>query len=1408
MAAGEGYKNEFQLMSQDLAKTKYPPNTFYEAINYRPTTDKGLSDGALENIRGTLALTTIPDTAAVQRITLNVAVTGALGFNITNNGIVVSTAGTYTVTASSTPEDIYNFLINDANFLAAFGTLYNIYYNDTSLLFYPLNLFVTTVASTGVAAASITVNNNYIPAKQNLEIIGSTFINNDIYILTTDEKGQAPTSSVGQIWKIDIDNVDNTINSITLIYTNFLNFSTYNAIAPSAILGRYENGNIQRIYWTDNYNRLRSLNVADPQLFAMDLSLIDVVPSIDFDIPLMTNINSGAGSIPFKIGCYQLAYRLSNTGGASSIFSTPSNPIFVVPTQSGAGEENQTGGLQWIYYHGQTRGTTVSKRITWTINNLDRDFTRIEAIVLVREGKNDIPAIYSIYNGNISADSIDIVLDGDVLASSNTTNVDLSEYLALSSAFTHGKTIETKDNRLIIGNVRNQITELDFDARAYRFASASPNTRLVENGIATTYPILTSADYNNITSESDAVAVANIEASNFANFNSAYKYKRLSTTIGGEGPNISYEFISVAVACDKGIEPAASPGNNPLPLVSTNPEYTVGSYNLNVFTSDKNGVDSLQEYPINFPSPINDGIKFPQMNSIYWGYQHNEVYRFGIQFYDKSKNPYFVKWIGDIKFPDCSDACPAANNLYADGTQTGELFYKKSFVATHGANAAFVCQLGLKMSITIPAALTNLISGYSIVRVKREEADKTIVAEGIISNCLYSDLGLYYVPVGALSYTTPFADTTLAQFITPNVLDANLTTPSVGMKVRCSTYLTPANAIQNINITGGTSSGGQNKILKMYEQIDLAVPFDININYATLMSLNEVVSHGGGTYNNYSVAAESTNGNPCYFLKLGGGGFPTTVTNTEKYFVHIYNPILLQYGGNTFTNRGDNEYIFCSHFRHVKTTTVDYVDSPQIFGGDVTNGIMDEERISVQWFNYPAVHHTTTFFYPASSSVNRELRHGRHPNANLDDITTLENDRTEYFYNHGYSCENDIVKMFPKPDPYILNEEYINRFHISEVKINGEALDSWSMFKPLNYWDVEGSYGAINGLLMLQDQLYFIQDKAFGKLLVNPKTAITSTTGEEIQLGRGNIIDSHDYISIETGSKHQFSFLRSGYSLYFIDGRHKKIYQFNQNSPLTPESDLKGMHSWLIKNVFGNLEVNDKPVYKDINIGINGVHGVYDYMNNELIYTFRRGVNTGTEQSSTSAYTLVYNEKLKAFTGFYTHYPKNYVTNNRSIVSADPLNLQSLHIHNHGNYGEFYGVYHDSSIQFFSNPKPEFTKTFNNLLIQTEVQNGSTLIDTDSGATPIHESFNLLEVANDHQSNSVVLTPMSNLIRFFRSWRLQIPKNSTPAAYTSSNIFAKMTDKYLKVKLSFTNNNNKRMIVHNVISFFKTHSPR
>lgn len=1392
-------------LNSDISPVSQQDDTYVDALNIELINDELQGSVSVSNSKGNKFQTDLWNTSRIQKVTLitpsntNITIDGQTG-----SGVVMSTI-----------KDLYDYITTDPAY-TYLTVKYDIYYSGLNILFYPKRSFDLAIS----VGPGLTLDTNYIPAQDNLQVIGYGIIRNDIYLFTTNTKTtdpkNDPNEGYGFIWRLNYNNItfNSTDASLKLIYAGKLNFSTYWNIPQTGVVGRYENDLIQRLYWTDNYNRLRSINVADPQIGALDISLIDVTPSVAMDIPILKNITSAQGTAEIEIGCYQLAYKLSNTSGSTTQFSIPSNPVFVV----NAAEDNQNSITNWKDYHGDVRGTKTTKRITWKINTLDRNFERIEAVVLFRDSKNSVPTITSFFNSIVNSDSIEITLDGNILESNNTTVVTLDEFNSLAALFTNCKTIGTKDNRLLLGNVRNELNEisdLEYDSRAYRF-SALNSFKLINNKGLGVVTYTAPGDYTNIKDTSDAINPFNLLDTD-PQYNNTVKYKADGTTIGGEGPNISYEFISMAVKADDNCN-LSDP--QPLPLFSTSPSNVTDRLSLNVYSRDKNNTDILQEYTNNFPTKINDGTKYPQMNSVLWGYQNNEIYRFGIQFYDKQKNPYTVKWIADIKFPDYFDTCLETNVIKEDNTPVGAL-QDHRIVFTPGVNSeTYTMQLGIRFKVKIPANLTKKISGYSIVRVKREENDKTVIAEGIISNKMRDDGGgSYGLLAGSLSYNSANTNSNRLQFITPNMLDSSLAQPSSGMKLIISTVLNPSNSNTIVDIVGGNGPN-KNFIYKLYNHLNGSsvgvLPYKANIAYSNLMGLNGVITYQSETYNN-KRSSNSNNGNPAYLLIVDGVGISTnTLSDTQKLLAYIYNPIINQYNGNTYVNRGDNEYILCNHYRSIKTSSTDYNDNFILFGGDVINGIMDEERVSKNYSEITA--NSTTFLYPSKSPVNRELRHGRHPNVSLTDIFTTNQERTDYFYNTVYSTQNDIVKLYPKPADFISIANYDNRFYISEIKINGELNDSWSSFKANNYWDVDGTLGPINSCLLLGDKMYFWQDRGFGIIEINPRTLINdanSSTNSQITTGTGLPLQRHEYISTVVGTKHQGSTISSSGKLFWFDVNTKKIYTYSQGGE-TPFSDIEGMYSFLNKNITGNIQNIDKPTYKSEGtnpIGINGVVATYDYKRHKAIFTFHSGVNTGVGTASQNSFTIVINELLNAFTTRHSFIPRIYINDYKYIFSTnnnagnDP-SLRNIYIHDRGNYCEYYTIIYPTYIKFIVNDNPAITKVFDNIKYDSQVRIYDSFNKIYTNVNT--DTWSRIRITNDYQNTDFQdLLSGDNIKRRERTWMLAIPRNrvlyttsNSPNIYTDLSVGNKpfgerIRDKYIQVELEYSNVNSNREIILN-----------
>jgi len=752
-------------MSSDLSKQMQSKDTYLQALNFRALTEAGGSNGALVNIKGNECAITFPDLQPVFKLQLikgtNPVDTSSNTATFDINGTVVNNL---TIDNNTRGIDIYNFITENypncyqytgstvatKTFAIAYEDDYVVFYNQpvyegcSPVASVPTEIDITYsdatdstrallffINSDGINTLVQNITNPYVAGVPRSLIIpiGSTFILDDIYILTaTDNPTYGPAGAAneipendkfmfgGAIWKLVVNPTGNAV--LTLIYSSNIDFTKYHPVAPSAILGRYESPNIQRLYWTDFYNKIRTINVAQPQLMAMSPAQLYVFPSVSFEIPLLHNI--GAGSLSY--GTYELAYRLKKAGGAVTNYSQTSNMVHLI------GEDpNVTTAASYKAYEGGPGPNTRS--ITWKVSNLDTSYDTVEYIILYRTSKTAIPLIY--VKPEIS---IGLLTDNYVTIDNLSTydTILLEDFLNLSTGFTHAKTVDTKDNRLFWGNVKyaaqSDISGI-FDARAFRTKTSgttpgAEDIYLSNNGAAPAPYFL-----------ADAIALPQTEDcineyydTNGDESANACFYRPNTTRLGGEGKYISYEFgteeillsdlaVTRGNIADGWLIRSSAPFSNQAGISGmNNPE------DLIITSSDSDN----QTYPIKGVG----GFKNPYVTSLMKGFQHEEIYRIGIQFFDKQGNPFFTEWVGDIKMPSTANhndnPGPVASSLITPVTD-----FRNSFLGDD--DAVYGQILYIKFEIDI-SSIKDFIGGYQMVRVERTAADKTILGSGMITN--------------------------------------------------------------------------------------------------------------------------------------------------------------------------------------------------------------------------------------------------------------------------------------------------------------------------------------------------------------------------------------------------------------------------------------------------------------------------------------------------------------------------------------------------------------------------------------------------------------------------------------------------------------------------------------------------
>ena len=153
---------------------------------------------------------------------------------------------------------------------------------------------------------------------------------------------------------------------------------------PIEAIGRYEKKDIQGIYWTDNYNPPRKLNVASGISMSTPCPFLDLAPKTSFSIPVLNRITPG-GQLPS--GVYQLTYRYKSGEGLTTDWSPLSNlvPIYDATDDSPFCQIIGTEADMVTKI-----GKITGKRIEWIIGQLDTSFELIELAALYKKDKHPL----------------------------------------------------------------------------------------------------------------------------------------------------------------------------------------------------------------------------------------------------------------------------------------------------------------------------------------------------------------------------------------------------------------------------------------------------------------------------------------------------------------------------------------------------------------------------------------------------------------------------------------------------------------------------------------------------------------------------------------------------------------------------------------------------------------------------------------------------------------------------------------------------------------------------------------------------------------------------------------------------------------------------------------------------------
>jgi hypothetical protein len=1118
---------------------------------------------------------------------------------------------------------------------------------------------------------------------------------------------------------------------------------------PIRAEGRYESALIRKVYWVDGLNYIRYMildrvNDSDP------VTIFDINPSSILTEATTSLLSGGA----YLAGKVQYSYQLYIQNGAATTYAPLSPMIYLTGNDKGVNSRTYTGS---------ELASNTGKAVNVTINNLDITYNRIRIVALHYTEYLVNPTVNIIGEFDYDGSYISITDNGY----SNYGTIDLAEFRLFGQTNYIANYLASKNNYLFFADITEDKWNpvwLDptngsfWDSRAIRFNATDARIR---DGISTVtvttpaFPVQISswntAGWTNYILDHDGINDFN-DIDNDGDPTKAFMFQSDKSTIGAEGPNVIIDIEHEHLTIDS---------------ESVGAGYTEAAY-----SSVK-----LNEY-------ANSPVLSSHASS-----QRTEVYRMFIAFINTKMQYSQPQWICDFRMPTNNEYELVTYNVNT-GAREGMYLYPKVTLRNMPSDAE--------------------LYGWQIFRCERGSTDRSIMSSGIISPCM-TDITIHGVqtasPYSQDSYPycfnlaeamSPLVDLSIVELLSPEISFNKNLRYTGGDKLRVDgryliygyqRALNGANSDRLVTLSLGATNPTHANDTLYYDILDGAFQApDVLRGDPLVFPPPQVI--GSKTYRHYLYYNDATT----YWRGNRGSSFVAnidadlSVDGTSvgipmgSYVRNVFNT---QYNGNTYEARSYNSVIPYSGV--VPKATLENI----CYNGDTYITMFAYLRASKPDVGYNATHifQQEMVYIPSESSINCYYR--------LDPVQKYYSP-TEMTYMLQETLEQGMVlqpltypielgdlyrynSVYSKSGNGILLQNTVfdsNNIEHSDVKviatekkINNEYFDSWTNLYTNNYIEVDPRFGAIRNIFNYNNKLFAGQDKAISVLAVQDRSMIQDNSKLGLTLGTGEVLARYDYLTTSSGFQSYYDMCLSDRMFYYLDRRNKIIHSFGEDGD-NMISEVRGYRSYL-KSLSGISVVKTgyDPIYKEVFFYIEDAND-----NNNSVYS----------------------EYTNSFVGKHTFEPSNYGTSmfnfNDQFYS---IYDNTLWIHNYGEYGSFYGTIYDSTFTLNINPDGNIVDRFDVLDMRVDV------IDTDLTTYLETEQFDHMLVTNNYQTLSKDLlfsgddSSEDTTKELARQWRTQlIPDLDSDEVY-------RITDTYMKVKLTRHNTGNKRLVLHDIITYYR-----
>lgn len=374
-------------------------------------------------------------------------------------------------------------------------------------------------------------------------------------------------------------------------------------------------------------------------------------------------------------------------------------------------------------------------------------------------------------------------------------------------------------------------------------------------------------------------------------------------------------------------------------------------------------------------------------------------------------------------------------------------------------------------------------------------------------------------------------------------------------------------------------------------------------------------------------------------------------------------------------------------------------------------------------------------------------------------------------YDETYNIQNDGVGEQSYDENLNYDGSLPSRITWSAKKVIGSQKDNYRVFKPLDFADLDLTFGPIAHHEVLNNSFYTFQPYSVQRQYFRDASLLGAQEGTDIVIGSGSILGAPGQQISAIGMFKKWSHVKGKNTtgkdtFYWFNDQVQKIARFGDDG--TRIISDKGLISYLVNNakyVSGeNYPLSGK-----------GVHGVWNDKYAEAIFTFKYTIAGETQYK----FTLVYDEIKNGFICFHSYWPDIYLRYKNTFWSPNVADSKYLFLHDKGVDSTYYGTFVAPTLTAVMNYEPNASKNFEALQMVTD-KNPYRLDFTTSN----HISF--LTNTDFEQREDFWYSPI---------------KNDSTGTGINSNDTSRLWGKWLKMKFSFQTVSGKQKLINFMVKF-------